>query len=71
MKEKPWVGRIAAIAADCKSADFGLRWFESNPVHFVCVSELVYGATLLKWCAGILHRRFESFRKRYYIFKVH
>ena len=27
-------GRIAAIAADCKSADFGLRWFESNPAHF-------------------------------------
>ena len=34
-------GRIAAIAADCKSADFGLRWFESNPAHFVCVSERV------------------------------
>ena len=34
-----WVGRIAAIAADCKSADYGLRWFESNPAHFVCVAE--------------------------------
>ena len=22
--------RIAAIARDCKSLDFGLRWFESN-----------------------------------------
>ena len=22
-----------ASAADCKSADFGLRWFESNPTH--------------------------------------
>ena len=30
----PGAGRIAAIAADCKSADFGLRWFESNPAHF-------------------------------------
>ena len=29
-----WVGRIAAIAADCKSAYFGIRWFESNPAHF-------------------------------------
>ena len=29
-----WVGRIVAIAADCKSADFGLRWFESNPAHY-------------------------------------
>ena len=36
-----WAGRIAAIAADCKSADHGLRWFESNPAHlFVCVSEM-------------------------------
>ena len=30
-----WVGRIAAIAADCKSADLGLRWFESNPAHYM------------------------------------
>ena len=32
------VGRIAAIAADCKSADFGLRQFESGPAHcmFAC-----------------------------------
>ena len=29
-----WVGRIVAIAADCKSAYFGIRWFESNPAHF-------------------------------------
>lgn len=28
-----WVGRIVASAADCKSADFGHRWFESNPAH--------------------------------------
>ena len=24
-----------AIAADCKSADLGLRWFESNPAHYM------------------------------------
>ena len=29
----PRVGRIVAIAADCKSADFGLRQFESGPAH--------------------------------------
>ena len=28
-----WVGRIVAIAADCKSADSGLRQFESGPAH--------------------------------------
>ena len=28
-----WVGRIVAIAADCKSADSGLRRFESGPAH--------------------------------------
>lgn len=48
-----WVGRIVAIAADCKSADFGLRWFESNPAHlYVCVSELVEGTFLLRRCAA-------------------
>lgn len=25
--------RIAAIAGDCKSPDFGLRWFESSRPH--------------------------------------
>lgn len=28
-----WEGRIAAIAADCKSATFGFREFESHPSH--------------------------------------
>lgn len=28
------------------------RWFESNPAHYVHVSEMVYGATLLRWCAA-------------------
>ena len=27
-------GRIAAIAAGCKSADFGLRWFKHSPAQF-------------------------------------
>ena len=49
----PWVGRIVAIAADCKSADFGLRQFESGPAHlYVCVSELVEGTFLLRRCAA-------------------
>ena len=28
-----WVSRLAAMAADCKSAGFILRWFESNLAH--------------------------------------
>ena len=57
------VGRIVAIAADCNSADFGLRWFESNPAHLcLCVRE-VYGASPLRRCAET-HRWFESTRKR-------
>lgn len=28
-----WVSRIVAIAWDCKSHSFGIRWFESNFTH--------------------------------------
>ena len=28
-----WVGRIVAIAVDCKSASFGIPWFESKSAH--------------------------------------
>ena len=30
-----WVDRIAASAADCKSVDFGHRWFESTRKRYV------------------------------------
>ena len=51
-----WAGRIVAIAADCKSADFGLRWFESNPAHF-CTYSQVGKAT----DCNSVRRRFESY----------
>lgn len=52
-----WVGRIVAIAADCKSADFGLRQFESGPAH-LCLRVRV----------GLrYHWHIAPFSKRYYI----
>ena len=44
-------GRIAAIAADCKSADFGLRWFESNSAQLCLRVREVYGVSPLRRCA--------------------
>ena len=32
-----WVDCIAAITAVCKTVDFGLRWFESNPTHLLFI----------------------------------
>ena len=52
-----WVGRIVAIAEDCKSADSGLRQFESGPAH-LCLRVRV----------GLrCHWHIAPFRKRYYI----
>ena len=51
-----WVDRIVAIAADCKSTDFGLRWFESNPAHFCTYSQI--GKTT---DCNSVRRRFESY----------
>ena len=35
LNKKIWVGRIVAIAAGCKPAVFGYRWFKSNPAHLI------------------------------------